>query len=156
MLARGGQTPGKDSAISAGGVGQLALLVLVIGLAVYGVRVCAQGYRSNRHLQAVAESKAAAMSTFTRLSSSIAEEEIRATVALALAQAVFATEDTGLVAAGRAALRIELEEHAHEVPPIAVLIGIVHAMQEGLVPFRIGVLCSLDHRRGKYEEVGRV
>jgi hypothetical protein len=61
-------------------------------------------------LRAVAESKAAALSTFTRFSSAIAEESVRSTVALVLAQAVFATEETGYVDA--AVDRVTLMDHA--------------------------------------------
>jgi hypothetical protein len=75
----------------------LGLGLFIIGLLVFAVRVCAQNYRVNRHLQAVAKSKAAALSTFKRLVTSIEEQEIRSAVGLALAQAVFATEATGLV-----------------------------------------------------------
>jgi hypothetical protein len=75
----------------------LGLGLFIIGLLVFAVRICAQNYRVHRHLQAVAKSKAAALSTFKRLIASIEEAEIRSSVALVLAQAVFATEDTGLV-----------------------------------------------------------
>ena len=75
----------------------LGLAVFIVGLLVFAIRVCAQNYRVNRHLQAVASSKAAALSTFRRLVSSVEEGEVRSAVALALAQAVFATEETGLV-----------------------------------------------------------
>jgi hypothetical protein len=75
----------------------LGLGVFIIGLLVFAIRICAQNYRVNRHLEAVARSKAAALATFKRLVSSVEEQEIRSAVALALAQAVFATEDTGLI-----------------------------------------------------------
>ena len=75
----------------------LGLGVFILGILVFGIRICAQNYRVNRHLHAVANSKAAALSTFKRLVASVEEQEIRSTLALALAQAVFATEDTGLV-----------------------------------------------------------
>ncbi|HWH44869.1 MAG TPA: hypothetical protein VNT32_09060, partial [Thermoleophilaceae bacterium] len=75
----------------------LGLGIFIVGLLVFAIRVCAQNYRVNRHLEAVANSKAAALSTFKRLVASIEEQEIRSAVALALAQAVFATEETGLV-----------------------------------------------------------
>jgi len=75
----------------------LGLAVFIVGLLVFAIRVCAQNYRVNRHLQAVASSKEAALSTFRRIVSSVEEGEVRSAVALALAQAVFTTEETGLV-----------------------------------------------------------
>jgi len=87
----------SDSDFTSSDIGRTTLLFLVVGLLVFGVRVCAQGYRSNRHMQAVAQSKEAALSTFVAFSSSINEDEIRAAAALTLAQAVFATDDTGLI-----------------------------------------------------------
>jgi len=87
----------SDSDFTSSDIGRTTLLLLIVGLLIFGVRVCAQGYRSNRHLQAVAEGKAAALSTFALFSSSIGEDQIREAVALTLAQAVFATDDTGLI-----------------------------------------------------------
>jgi hypothetical protein len=51
----------------------------------------------NRHLEAVARSKAAAISTFQRLVSSVEDADVKSAVTLTLAQAVFTPEETGLV-----------------------------------------------------------
>jgi hypothetical protein len=88
--------PGEKTE-SAADLGELGLGLFIVGLLVFSVRVCAQNYRVNRHLQAIAKSKAAALGTFTRLTAAIEDQEIRSAVTLALAQAIFATEETGLV-----------------------------------------------------------
>jgi hypothetical protein len=75
----------------------LGLGLFILGILAFAVRVCAQNYRVNRHLEAVARSKAAAISTFQRLVSSVEDEEVKSAVTLTLAQAVFTTEETGLV-----------------------------------------------------------
>jgi hypothetical protein len=75
----------------------LGLGVFLLGLLAFGVRVCAQNFRVNRHLAAVARSKQSAISTFQRLSASVADEELRSAVTLTLAQSIFAVEDTGLI-----------------------------------------------------------
>jgi len=75
----------------------LGLGVFLLGLLAFGVRICAQNLRVNRHLAAVARSKQSAISTFQRLSASVADEELRSAVTLTLAQSIFAVEDTGLV-----------------------------------------------------------
>lgn len=90
-------TPDNTSSIDGDDISRLTLMIFIIGLLVYGVRICAQGYRSSRHLEAVARSKEAALSTFTRFSSQFESEDIRAAAALALAQAAFAIEETGLI-----------------------------------------------------------
>lgn len=75
----------------------LGLGVFLLGLLAFGVRICAQNYRVNRHQQAIANSKAAALSTFQRLAGSVEEEELRSAVTLTVAQAVFSSEETGLI-----------------------------------------------------------
>lgn len=75
----------------------LGLGVFILGIFAFAVRVCAQNYRVNRHLEAVARSKAAAISTFQRLVTSAEDEEVKSAVTLTLAQAIFTTEETGLV-----------------------------------------------------------
>jgi hypothetical protein len=101
--------PHDTDSVSGEDIARITLAAFIVGLLVYAVKTCAQQYRANRHLEAVAESKAAALSTFTRFSSAIAEESVRSTVALVLAQAVFATEETGYVEA--AADRVTLMDH---------------------------------------------
>ena len=75
----------------------LGLGLFILGILAFAVRVCAQNYRVNRHLEAVARSKAAAISTFQRLVSSVEDEEVKSAVTLTLAQAIFTAEETGLV-----------------------------------------------------------
>ena len=75
----------------------LGLGLFIFGVLAYGIRVCAQNYRVNRHLEAVAMSRATAIATFQRLVASVEDAEIRSAVAIALAQAIFSTEETGLV-----------------------------------------------------------
>jgi hypothetical protein len=70
--------------------------VFVIGLIAFGIRVCAQNLRINRHLAAVNRSKASAISTFQRLATSVSDEAVRSAVTLTLAQAIFTVEETGL------------------------------------------------------------
>jgi hypothetical protein len=102
--------PHETGDVSGDDLARIALATFIVGLLVYAVRTCAHQYRANRHLEAVARSKAAALSTFTRFSAAIAEESVRSTVALVLAQAVFATEDTGHVEAS--VDRVTLMDHA--------------------------------------------
>ena len=75
----------------------LGLGLFILGILAFGVRICAQNYRVNRHLEAVARSKAAAISTFQRLVSSVEDADVKSAVTLTLAQAVFTPEETGLV-----------------------------------------------------------
>jgi hypothetical protein len=86
-----------DGLIDKSDLGALGLGVFILGLLAFAVRVCAQNYRVNRHLEAVAKSKAAALSTFQRLVASVEGEDVRSAVTLTLAQAVFTTEETGLI-----------------------------------------------------------
>jgi hypothetical protein len=75
----------------------LGFWLFLVGLLAFGIRVCAQNFRVNRHLATVARSKQSSISTFKRLVTSVAEEELRAAVTLTLAQSIFAVEETGLV-----------------------------------------------------------
>jgi len=111
--------PHDTDQISGEDMARITLAAFIVGLFVYAVKTCAQQYRTNRHLEAVAESKAAALSTFTRFSASVSEENVRTAVALVLAQAVFATEDTGYVNA--TADRVTLMDHA--LPKITSVSG---------------------------------
>jgi hypothetical protein len=95
-------------------VGRLTLSVFILGLVVYAVRVCAQRYRATSHLEAVSRSKAAALLTFNRFSSAVEEESVRSAVALTLAQAVFATEETGFI--DGTGDQITLVDHALRLP----------------------------------------
>jgi len=71
--------------------------LFVLGLLAFIVRICAQNFRVNRHLAAVARSKLSSISTFQRLVASVADDELRSAVTLTLAQSIFAVEETGLV-----------------------------------------------------------
>ncbi len=75
----------------------LGLGLFILGLLAFGIRVCAQNFRVNRHLAAVARSKQSSISTFQRLAASVADEDIRSAVTLTLAQSIFTVEETGLV-----------------------------------------------------------
>jgi hypothetical protein len=75
----------------------LGLGIFLLGLIAFGVRVCAQNFRVNRHLSTIARSKQSAISTFQRLSASVADDDVRSAVTLTLAQSIFAVEETGLV-----------------------------------------------------------
>lgn len=78
-------------------VSSLGVQLLVIGLLLYLVRLISLQFRVHRHLAAVARNKAAALETFNRIVAGPAEAEVRTAVAVALAQAVFTSEDTGFV-----------------------------------------------------------
>ena len=86
--------PGAQDAHDFTGLG---LGLFILGLLAFGIRVCAQNVRVNRHLAAVAQSKRSSISTFQRLAASVADEEIRSAVTLTLAQSIFTVEETGLV-----------------------------------------------------------
>jgi hypothetical protein len=75
----------------------VATELLVVGLLLYLVRVAARQFNSHRHLEAVARSKAAALATFNRIVAGPSEPEVRTAVAAAVAQAVFSSDDTGLI-----------------------------------------------------------
>jgi hypothetical protein len=71
--------------------------LLVVGLLLYLVRMASLQFRVHRNLEAVARSKAAALSTFNRIVVGPAEADVRTAVAQILAQAVFATDSTGFI-----------------------------------------------------------
>ncbi len=71
--------------------------LFVLGLLAFGIRICAQNFRVNRHLATVARSKQASISTFQRMVASVSDDELRSAVTLTLVQAIFAVEETGLV-----------------------------------------------------------
>jgi hypothetical protein len=71
--------------------------LFVLGLLAFGIRICAQNFRVNRHLATVARSKQASISTFQRMVASVSDDELRSAVTLTLAQSIFAVEETGLV-----------------------------------------------------------
>jgi hypothetical protein len=75
----------------------LGLGLFIFGILAFGIRVCVQNFRVNRHLATIARSKASAISTFQRLTASVEDDQIRSAVTLTLAQAVFTVEETGLV-----------------------------------------------------------
>jgi hypothetical protein len=68
--------------------------LLVVGLLVYVVRFTSLQFRAHRHMEAVARNKAAALRTFTRISSGVADAETRSAIAITLAQAVFDSTET--------------------------------------------------------------
>ncbi|HYP55368.1 MAG TPA: hypothetical protein VEQ41_03585 [Solirubrobacterales bacterium] len=75
----------------------LALDVLVIGLLIYTVRIASHQFSVHRHLAAVADSKAAALLTFSRIVAGASEPEIRTAMAGILAQSVFSSDHTGFI-----------------------------------------------------------
>lgn len=76
----------------------VALDVLVIGLLIYVVRIASHQFSVHRHLAAVADSKAAALQTFSRIVSSASEPETRTAIAEILAQSVFSSDHSGFIA----------------------------------------------------------
>jgi hypothetical protein len=66
---------------------------LVIGFTVFLLRFVAIQTRAHRHMQFVAKNKANALSTFNLIVAGQEEADVRANVALALAQAVFNSDD---------------------------------------------------------------
>lgn len=87
----------NESAHSPHDYAALGLGLFLLGLIAFGVRICAQNFRVNKHLSTVARSKQSAISTFQRLSASVADDDVRSAVTLTLAQSIFAVEETGLV-----------------------------------------------------------
>lgn len=77
--------------------GQIAshiiLDVLIVGFAIFALRFVAIQTRAHRHMQFVAKNKANALATFNLIVTGQEEAEVRANVALALAQAVFKSDD---------------------------------------------------------------
>lgn len=83
-----------DDATNAQIASHLFLDLLVIGLALFIVRIFSLQFRAHRHMEVVTRNKANALSTFNRLVTG-QEQDVKAVVAAALAQAVF-TSDEGI------------------------------------------------------------
>jgi hypothetical protein len=83
----------SDDASNADIVTHVLLDVLVLGLILFLVRFVALQTRAHRHMQFVAKNKANALSTFNRIVSGPQEQDVRANIAAALAQAVFNSDD---------------------------------------------------------------
>lgn len=75
----------------------LVFQLLVLGLFIYGVRMTSLQFRVHRHLDAVARNKAAALETFSRITASSSELEVRSAIATVLAQSVFESQQTGFI-----------------------------------------------------------
>lgn len=87
-------------ATTAAAVGRFFIDLLVIGVLLYLVRIASLQYRVNRHLAAIARSKAAALETFARMVQTGTDPSTRDALATTLAQTVFTPGDTGLIDAG--------------------------------------------------------
>lgn len=70
---------------------------LLIGLALYVVRIAAQSYRAHRHLDVVNTQKADALRTFNEMIGMERHPEVQAAIATALAGFVFASEGSGFL-----------------------------------------------------------
>jgi hypothetical protein len=86
-----------DDKLTNGAVIEIARDLLIVGLLIYLVRLASLQFRVHRHLEAVARNKAAALSTFTRMVAVGSEPEIRDSLSVVLAQAVFTSDETGFV-----------------------------------------------------------
>jgi hypothetical protein len=75
----------------------VTLDILVIGLLIYLVRITSHQFSVHRHLAAVAESKEAALLTFSRIVSAASEPETRTAMAGILAQSVFSSDHSGFI-----------------------------------------------------------
>jgi len=87
----------SDSASNAKIVTAVAIELLVVGLLLYCVRVVARQFNAHRNLEAIANSKAAALRTFRLMVESGSSPDARTELALILAQVVFHVEDAGFV-----------------------------------------------------------
>jgi hypothetical protein len=87
------KTRPSDNATNAQIVTHILTDLLVLGLVVFVVRFASLQTRGHRHMQFVASNKSNALSTFNRIVAGQDDPEVRATVASALAQAVFKSED---------------------------------------------------------------
>ncbi|MGD1058631.1 MAG: hypothetical protein ABR992_14590 [Solirubrobacteraceae bacterium] len=96
---------------------ELVRNLFVIGLLLYGVRVSSLQFRVHRHLEAVARNKAAALATFNRIVTVASEKEVRNSLAIVLAQAVFNSDETGFIEAGQDQVTL-IERLAASVPRI--------------------------------------
>ncbi len=78
----------------------ITLDVYLIGLTIYAVRVASLQFRVHRHLEVVARSKSAALTTFSRIIASASEPEVRTALATVLAESVFSSSQSGFVGTG--------------------------------------------------------
>ncbi len=76
----------------------ITLDILIVGLLIYVVRMASHQFSVHRHLAAIADSKAAALQTFSRIVSSASEPETRTAIAEILAQSVFSSDHSGFIA----------------------------------------------------------
>lgn len=83
----------SDDATNAEIATHAILDILVLGLIIFLMRFVAIQARAHRHMQFVTTNKADALSTFNRMVAGHQEPEVRASVAAALAQAVFKSDD---------------------------------------------------------------
>lgn len=86
------ETRPADDATNAQIASHLFLDLLVIGLALYIVRILSLQFRAHRHMEVIARNKASALSTFNQLIVGM-EPEVKTVVAAALAQSVFSADD---------------------------------------------------------------
>ncbi len=86
------ETKPPDAATNAQIVSHIFLDLLVIGLALFVVRIFSLQFRAHRHMEVVARNKANALSTFNRIVTG-QEAEVKTVVAAALAQAVFKVDE---------------------------------------------------------------
>jgi hypothetical protein len=74
-------------------VSRALLDILIVGLVIFVIRFVAMQARAYRHVEFVARNKANALSTFNLIVTGQKDQEVRAQVASALAQAVFKSDD---------------------------------------------------------------
>jgi hypothetical protein len=108
-----------DDPTTADLVSHLAIDLLVIGLLIYAIRITSLQFSVHRHLSAVADNKADALKTFSRIVSSGSSAETRDRLAEVLAHHVFVSDSTGFLDV--ASDQITLPERL--VDPIAKRIG---------------------------------
>jgi len=88
--------PASDAS-AADAVSAAALSFFILGLALYVVRIFAQAYRAQRHLEIVNTQKADALRTFNEMIGMQREPEVQAAIATALAGFIFASEGSGFL-----------------------------------------------------------
>jgi hypothetical protein len=76
-------------------VSSVTQAVVLLGMAIYLVRIFGQRYRAHRHLEVVCNQKADALDTFSEMVRSAQPREVQAQIALTLAGYVFSSEGTG-------------------------------------------------------------
>ena len=86
-----------DNATTSELISHLAVDILVIGLLIYAVRLTSLQFSVHRHLQAVANNKAAALNTFARIVSTGSSADTRDRLAEVLAHHVFISDSTGFL-----------------------------------------------------------